>query len=130
MKIEQLSIFIENKKGRVSDVANTLSKAEINMQAFSLSENSEFGMMRIIVSDSEKAVAILRENRFKVNVTEVLCLEIVDKPGSMAKILNTLSANDIFIEYMYAFTRSSHAFVVIKPTNLDLAAEILAAEQL
>lgn len=125
MKIEQLSVFLENKTGRINELVQVLSGAEINMRSFSLAESNEFGIMRIIVSDLQKAIEVLRNNKFMVSVTEVLCVCIDDAPGSMAKVLEVLTSQQIFIEYMYAFSQGNSAYVVIRPTNLEKALEIL-----
>ncbi|MFI3314938.1 MAG: amino acid-binding protein [Rikenellaceae bacterium] len=125
MKIEQLLVFLENKTGRINELVQVLSGAEINMRSFSLAESNEFGIMRIIVSDLQKAIEVLRNNKFMVSVTEVLCVCIDDAPGSMAKVLEVLTSQQIFIEYMYAFSQGNSAYVVIRPTNLEKALEIL-----
>lgn len=125
MKIKQLSVFLENKTGRINDMVNVLRDANINMSAFSLAESSEFGIMRMIVADSDLAVKVLRDNRFTVTVTEVVCLQIEDKPGALAAVLENLTAKDIFMEYMYAFSQDNAAYVVIRPTDVDGCMEVL-----
>lgn len=126
MKIKQLSVFLENKTGRINDMVNVLRDANINMSAFSLAESSEFGIMRMIVTDSDAAAKVLRDNRFTVTITEVVCLQISDNPGALAAVLENLTAKDIFIEYMYAFSQGSSAYVVIRPTNVDGCMSVLA----
>ncbi len=125
MKIKQLSIFLENKAGRINDMVNVLKDADINMMAFSLAESEEFGIMRIIVSDTERAVDTLKANKFTVSITEVICLKIDDSAGAMAAVLDCLTPNGIFIEYMYAFSQCSSAYVVLRPTDVDGCVEVL-----
>ncbi|MEG1635046.1 MAG: amino acid-binding protein [Rikenellaceae bacterium] len=125
MKIKQLSVFLENKTGRINDMVDVLSTYGINMSAFSLAESAEFGIMRIIVADCAKATQVLRDNNFMVTITDVVCMKIADTPGSMASILKYLTAKDIFIEYMYAFSQGNSAYVVIRPTDLDGCMDIL-----
>ncbi len=125
MKIKQLSIFLENRTGRINEMTNILKDAQINMQAFSLAESSEFGIMRIIVSDVEKAASALKEKKFTTTTTDVICIKIADEPGAMAAVLDHLTPHGISIEYMYAFSQGSSAYVVIKPTDIDKSVEVL-----
>lgn len=125
MTIKQLSVFVENKTGRINEVIQILGANGINMTAFCLAENTEFGILRLIVSDVDLAVKVLKEARFGVNVTNVLCLRCPNIPGAMAKVLNHLAKEQIFIEYMYAFADGETANVVIRPTDIDRCAEVL-----
>lgn len=125
MTIKQLSVFVENKTGRINDVTRILGANGINMTAFCLAESVEFGILRMVVSDPEKAVRVLKEERFAVNVTEVVCLSCPNTPGAMSKVLDYLAAEDVFIEYMYAFSQGDMANVVIRPTDTVRWAEIL-----
>ena len=125
MLIKQLSIFLENKRGRFTEVANILGNAGINMTAFTVSESSDFGILRLIVSDTEKAKEILKEARFAVSVTDVICLQCPNEPGSLAKAMNTISGAGVFIEYMYAFSMGKDALIIIRPDNLQKCIEVL-----
>ena len=125
MKIKQLSIFLENKAGRINDMVNILKEADINMRAFSLAESDEFGIMRIIVSDTEKAAATLKANKFTINITDVICAKIDDSAGALATMLDCLTPKGIFIEYMYAFSQGNSAYVVLRPTDIDACVEVL-----
>ena len=125
MLIKQLSIFLENKKGRFTEVANILGNAGINMTAFTVAESSDFGILRLIVSEPEKAKEVLREARFAVSVTDVCCLRCPNEPGALAKAMNVLSGAGVFIEYMYAFSMGEEALVVIRPDKLDKCIEVL-----
>jgi len=126
MTIKQLSVFIENKTGRINDVTHILGNNGINMTAFSLAENTDFGILRMIVSDVELAVKVLKEAHFGVSVTDVVCFNCPNKPGSLATVLEYLAKENIFIEYMYAFSEEETASVVIRPTDIERCVEILA----
>jgi hypothetical protein len=125
MLIKQLSIFLENKSGRLHEVSELLGREGINMSAFSVADTSEFGILRMIVSDHEKAYKALRENSFSVSLTDVVCLSCPNQPGAMAKALRILSENDVSIEYLYAFSVGESANVVIKPDHLDKCISVL-----
>ncbi|MDR1585278.1 MAG: amino acid-binding protein [Prevotellaceae bacterium] len=127
MKIKQLSVFIENKTGRINEVVHVLGDNGINMTAFSLAENIDFGILRLIVSDVDKAVAVLKEAKFGVNITDVICLSCPNKPGSLSAIMGHLAKENLFIEYMYAFSQGDTANVVIKPNDIDKCIAVLGA---
>lgn len=129
MTIKQLSVFLENKTGRINEVVRTLGANGINMHAFSMAETADFGILRLIVSDVEKAVEVLRAHDFAVMSTDVVCLSCENEPGSLAVILEYLAKEQIFIEYMYAFAQDSKAHVVIKPNDLKRCMEVLEAHQ-
>ena len=129
MTIKQLSVFLENKTGRINDVVRTLGKNDINMHAFSTAETADFGILRLIVSDVEKAVEVLRAQDFAVMSTDVVCLSCANVPGSLAEVLECLAAENVFIEYMYAFAQKDTANVVIKPNNIPHCLEVLKAHQ-
>ena len=126
MLIKQLSIFLENKKGRFTEVTTILGEAGINMTAFTVAENSDFGIVRLLVSDPEKARDTLRENKYAVSVTDVICLQMPNEPGALSKVITIIAQADISIEYMYAFSVGKGAVVVIRPDNLDKALSVLA----
>ncbi|MCC8154521.1 MAG: amino acid-binding protein [Tannerellaceae bacterium] len=130
MLIKQLSIFLENKRGRFTEVARLLGNAGINMSAFTVAENSDFGILRLIVSDTEKAIAVLREQLYAVSVTEVVCLQCPNQPGALAKAMEIITDAGIFVEYMYAFSQGDTAHVVIRPDQLEKCIEVLKANQL
>lgn len=126
MIIKQVSVFLENKSGRLNEVATILGKAGLNLSAFTIADTSDFGVLRIIVSDPDKAREILRKNNFSVQITEVALVKTPNKPGGLAKMLNVLNDESVFIEYMYAFSNSEDtAVIVLRPTNLDKCMEIL-----
>ena len=126
MLIKQLSIFLENKKGRFTEVARILGDAGINMTAFTVAENSDFGILRLIVSDPEAAKKVLKEHRYAVNATNVICVQTPNQPGALAKVMDIITAAGVFIEYMYAFSFGSGAIVVIRPDNLEKTLTILS----
>ncbi|MDR2694960.1 MAG: ACT domain-containing protein, partial [Deltaproteobacteria bacterium] len=103
MKVEQLSIFLENKTGRLAEVTRTLGKAGINIRALSLADTSEFGILRLIVDNREKAKSALKEQGFTVGRTQVVAVRVDDRPGGLDDILQLLSDRSINVEYMYAF---------------------------
>ena len=125
MLVKQLSIFLENRRGRFTEVCNILGEAGVNMTAFTVAESSDFGMLRLIVSDPEKAMAILREHKYAVSLTEVICLRCPNVPGSLARAMNILTDSGVFIEYMYAFSAGETANVVIRPDNLEQSVKVL-----
>jgi hypothetical protein len=125
MILKQLSVFLENKSGRLHEVSELLGREGINMSAFSVADTSEFGILRLIVSDHEKAYKVLRENSFSVSLTDVVCLSCPNQPGAMAKALRILSENEVSIEYLYAFSVGESANVVIKPDQLDKCISVL-----
>lgn len=130
MLAKQLSIFLENKKGRFTEVTRILGDAGINMTAFTVSENSDFGILRLIVSDTEKAIQVLRDKLYGVSVTDVVCLHCPNIPGSLAKAMEIITANGIFVEYMYAFSEGETANVIIRPDNLEKCVRVLQDNKL
>ena len=103
MKVEQISIFLENKSGRLAEVTTILSEGGVNIRALSLADTADFGILRLIVNDCDRAKEILKSNGFTVGKTEVLALEVPDRPGGLARILRILDGAGINVEYMYAF---------------------------
>lgn len=130
MLIQQLSIFLENKKGRFTEVTKILGEAAINMSAFTVSESSDFGLLRLIVSDTDKAIQVLRAKMYAVSVTDVVCLHCPNQPGALSKAMDILTEAGIFIEYMYAFSQGDSSLVVIRPDDVERCAEVLTANKL
>ena len=132
MKVEQLSIFLENKTGRLAEVTHALSQASINIRALSLADTSEFGILRLIVDDHEKAKAILKEQGFTVGRTHVVAVQVEDRPGGLDNILRLLSDNGINVEYMYAFVQatSKSALLILRFDKTDKALEVLAEHKI
>ena len=125
MLTRQLSIFLENKKGRFTEVAKLLGDENINMTAFTVSESSDFGILRLIVSDTDKAVATLREHKYAVTENDVICLRCPNKPGSLGYVMDIITESGAFIEYMYAFSEGDAANVIIRPEDLNKCVEVL-----
>jgi len=100
------------------------------MSAFSVADTSEFGILRLIVSEPEKACEILRENFFSVSLTDVVCLSCPNKPGALAKALQILSDNGVAIEYLYAYSMGESANIVLKPDNLDHCIKVLQVHKI
>ena len=119
MKAKQLSIFLENKSGRLTEVTDVLGEAGINLSAMSIADNSDFGILRCIVSDPDKAYQVLKEHHFAVKITDVIGIVCPNTSGSLAVILKYLSEKGIFIEYMYSFANGDVAHVIIRPTDLN-----------
>ncbi len=127
MKLEQISIFLENKSGRLAEVTRVLADAGINIRALSLADTADFGILRLIVNDTEKAKQVLKENGFTVGKTEVIGIEVPDRPGGLAGILEVLGREGINVEYMYAFVQKSgdSAIIIFRFDELDMAIEAL-----
>jgi len=127
MKVEQISIFIENKSGRLAKVTRILGDANINIRVLSLADTSDFGILRLIVDDVEKAKSVLKENGFTVNKTEVVAVEVPDRPGGLSNILQSLDNNQINVEYMYAFVEryGGNAVIIFRFDDTDKAIKTL-----
>ncbi len=127
MKVRQLSLFLENKPGALSRPMQLLSKAKINILTLSVADAQHFGILRLIVRDWEKAKKLLEKQGCVVKVTDVVALEVSDRPGGLAEILSLLEKAGINLEYMYAFTlkRESKGMLVFRFDDPDKAIEIL-----
>ena len=126
MIVKQVSVFLENKSGRLNEVTQILGDAGLNMSAFTIADTSDFGILRLIVSDPEKAKEVLKKNKFAVQTTDVILVKTPNVPGGLAKMLNILNAEKVFIEYMYAFSNSEDtAVIVLRPTDLQKCLDIL-----
>lgn len=126
MIIKQVSVFLENKSGRLSEVTQILGDAGINISAFTIADTSDFGILRLIVSNPAKACEKLKENKFSVQTTDVVLVKSPNKPGGLAGMLKVLNTEGVFIEYMYAFSMDEDdAITVIRPTNMQKCIEIL-----
>ncbi len=127
MKVEQISVFLENKSGRLAEVAEVLARSGINIRALSLADTVDFGILRLIVNDTEKAKRVLKENSFTVGKTEVVAIEVPDRPGGLAGILKTLDGEGINVEYMYAFVQRSgeNAIILFRFDELEKAISVL-----
>lgn len=125
MIAKQLSIFLENKEGRLTQVAEVLAQENINFSAWSIAETTEFGILRSIVSEPERALQILKDHHFAASLTSVIGIRCPNVPGALAKVLRLLSDNGVFIEYMYSFANNGSASIIIRPTDLEKCQQIL-----
>ncbi len=127
MKVEQISIFLENKSGRLAEVTGVLSKAGINIRALSLADTADFGILRLIVDRTDRAKEVLKQNGFAVSKTEVIGVVVPDRPGGLAEILGVLQSARINVEYMYAFVQRSgdNAIIIFRFDELDKAIQTL-----
>ena len=121
MKLEQISIFLENKKGRLWKALSILREADINIRALSIADTSDFGILRLIVPDPQKAKSILEKENFVVKINDVIAVEVHDEPGGLEKILEILNKADINVEYIYAFVekKGEKAIVVLRTEDVD-----------
>jgi len=129
MKLQQISVFIENSPGRLYDATRALGEAGINLRALSLVDTAGYGVLRLLVSDVAKARRLMMEMQFPARVDEVVAAEIPDRPGSLAQVLKPLLEANLNVEYMYAFTgfSSAEAVMVFRFSDNDRAIEILRA---
>ncbi len=123
MKVEQISIFIENKSGRLAEVARVLGEKGVNIRALSLADTSDFGILRLLVDNTDIAQATLKESGFTVNKTEVVAVEVPDDPGGLYNILQVLDQAKINVEYMYAFVErnAGNAVIIFRFDEVDKA---------
>jgi hypothetical protein len=127
MKIHQVSLFLENKPNQLTEPCRLLAEAGIDIRTLTLADTEQFGILRLIVSDSQKAAHLLEDAGYVVNVTEVVAVEVPDRPGGLAKLLAVFDNTDTNIEYMYAFTfgRGVTAVLIFRFNNPDAAIEQL-----
>lgn len=128
MKITQISVFLENRKGRLYDVCELLGKNDINIMALTIAETENFGVLRIIVDNPESAIEVLRKDKFVANITDVVIIEVEDRPGGLASILKTINEENLNIEYMHAFFKKgqTNPFMVFRFDDPDNAIKILS----
>ena len=130
MKINQLSVFLENKPGRLGEPCRALAQAGVNILTLSLGDTQQFGIMRLIVRDWQKAKAVLQKAGCVVKVTEVVAIEVADRPGGLAEVLEVIEREQINIEYMYAFTfrLGDKAMLVFRFDDPDAAIQLPQAK--
>ncbi|MDO4459297.1 MAG: hypothetical protein Q4C42_04300 [Clostridia bacterium] len=128
MAIKQISVYVENKMGKLHDMVKEVSDADINIRASMIADTAEFGIFRMIVSDTDKALRILSEKSM-VNITKVVAVKMEDKTGSLTKVLSILKDAAISVEYMYAFAGAAElgAYVVLRVNNAEAAEKLLNA---
>ena len=128
MQIQQLSIFVENKSGRLAEITEILGTAGVDIRAISVADTSDFGILRLIVDKPKEAVEALRAANLTVSLTSVIAVGIDDKPGEFAKAMRVLADGEIGVEYMYAFVgnrQDGHAVVVMRTDNEEIAQQAL-----
>ena len=127
MKVEQISIFIENKSGRLAEVTGILGDAGVNIRALSLADTSDFGILRLIVDRTDLAKETLKKHNFTVNKTEVIAVEVPDRPKGIHSILSILDAESVNVEYMYAFVErcGENAVIIFRFDDIDQAIKVL-----
>jgi hypothetical protein len=123
MHVKQMSVFIENKAGRVSEVTDVLGGGGINIRGFSVADTADYGILRLVVDDPGRAAAILRDAGFTVHENDVVCVKLEDKPGGLANALKVVSDAGVNIEYIYSLVST---YVVLNVTDHDRAIELLA----
>ncbi len=128
MKVQQISIFVENKSGRLAEVTDVLAKQGINIRALSLADTADFGILRLIVTDPEKTTSVLRDNGFTISQNEVVAVEVPDRPGGLAGILAALQGQGINVEYMYAFVQKceGNAVLIFRFDEVEKAIDTLS----
>ncbi len=129
MFVKQISIFVENKPGRLMSVTKVLKDGDIDIKALSIADTKDFGILRIIVNDTQKALDILKKADCTVTTTDVIAAGVEDRPGGVADMMQVLYENEIFVEYMYAFAKKieeKKAFAILRLDNNEKAVKVLA----
>jgi hypothetical protein len=131
MKVEQISVFLENKLGALAEVTRILGESGVNIRALSLADTKDFGILRLIVNDNEKAKEVLGPRGFTVRKTEVVAVEVPDRPGGLAEIMKVLSEAKINVEYLYAFVQQSgeNAIIIFRFDETDRAIAALSQKK-
>lgn len=127
MLVKQISVFLENKSGRLAEVTKALGASGIDISALSIADTTDFGILRLIVNKPEKAEEVLKENGFTVSCTSVIAIAVLDEPGGLAEALEILDREAIGIEYMYAFVgkATNEALVILRVETPEKAVEVL-----
>lgn len=127
MIIKQLSIFLENRTGRIREIADLLARADINIRALTLADSSDFGIIRLIVDKLDAALKCLKENNISTALTSVVAVEVPDKPGGLAEVMSIISDSNFDIVYMYSLPEKKHnnAIMIMRFNNTEEAAGIL-----
>jgi hypothetical protein len=129
MKVKQISVFLENRQGRLAEVTRVLGENNLNIRALSLADTSDFGILRMIIDHPDKAYMVLKENHYTVRESDVVALEVADHPGGLAGILNIFNEQGINVEYLYAFPERASvdkAIMVFRFDDPDRAIEVLS----
>ncbi len=130
MTIRQLSVFLENKTGHLNQILEVLARNNININALTVADSSDYGLVRMLVSDPEKALTALQSENYSVRIHHVISLEMPSEPGSMWKILTLFAEAGVFIEYVYAFSFGTKSVLVIRTNDGTKAIEIITKNNL
>jgi hypothetical protein len=127
MKVDQIAVFLENKSGRLAAITKVLSDNTINIRALSVADTADFGILRLIVDDTDKATSVLKNEGFTVGKAVVVAVEVADRPGGLARVLSVLHEVAINVEYMYAFVEKSgeNAVLIFRFDDPDMAITVL-----
>lgn len=125
MLIKQLSVFLEDRSGRLTELTRILAENDVNITALTVAETADYGMVRMVVGRPERAKKALEEAGFTVGLTEVVCAKMPDQPGSLHRILQILTEEQINVDYMYAFSNSNVALAVIRSADISRVAGVL-----
>ncbi|MBR2151934.1 MAG: hypothetical protein IJ944_01440 [Clostridia bacterium] len=127
MELKQLSIFVENKKGRLEEITGILAKKQIHIRAVSIADTTDYGILRLIVNKPDEAMAALKDNGVTVSLTSVIAIAIEDTPGALYGAIKLLSENNINVDYMYAFLNPTDnaACVILRVEDIEKASEVL-----
>lgn len=127
MKITQISVFLENKKGRLYDATKILGDSRIDIKALTIAESEDFGVLRMVVDKPQEALDVLKKDGFIASLTEIVAVEVDDQPGGLARVLSVLNENNLNVEYMYAFVEKSadKAILVLRFDDADRAVAVL-----
>ena len=125
--VQQLSVFLQNKSGKIAAITDALAHAEIDIRALSIADTEHYGILRCIVSDIEKGVKALKEAGYTARLTDVVAVCVPDRPGGLAEVLELLNDEGISVEYVYSFVRSSgsYALVIFHLSDLEKGTKVL-----
>lgn len=130
MTVNQISIFLENKYGKLSEILATLRDENIRIIAATIADTSEYGILRLIVSEPQKAYQVLKENNVSANITEVFALTVNDSDGGLAQMMRHFTTAGLSIEYMYCFSLKERSILVLRTNNQDSTREVIRRENL
>ena len=130
MTINQISIFVENKYGRLGEILSTLADENIHIIAATVADTSEYGILRLIVSEPEKAYSVLKQNNVSANLTDVLAISTESSAGNFAEVINLFTQSGLSIEYMYCFSLKEKSVIILRTNNREAAREVIRRNDL
>lgn len=127
MGVKQVSVFVENKEGRIAKITSLLAENRINIRTLTVADTTNFGILRLITAEPERAVEVLRGAGYTASLTEVIAIEVPDVPGGLASALNILGSGEVSVEYIYSYMSPSDgkAILIVRTDNEKAAAEVL-----